>query len=855
MSISTLAAILAVFVFAQVNGTSSPECALQSNNANATEGGEKKQPDEVVLEETPAEEKSELMEEDEDDDDGKPVNARKVLENWDDGSANSSGLIVRVGACLGEMEGNSPEGDKGLNELWEFTREEVRRVARHYKDGKPVYYQVESCYFDSKDLCKELLEGQAIEIQSRKGTGPYTALAGSKYKRGSRKIEVEWNGKTILDLYETNGAVLDVYRETDAKAFGELYERLASQARWLLGPDVGEISKLQWQSSGVAAKVEATDGKVVYLSETAPDGLKSKPEGLVSPYYGVYEMGPSGAKTSFFVIIDCPAGFPATLYVNRSGNGEMSKERGLEFTSQKIKRVDGSESFTHYAHVPIEIPFAEGKREANLKFMRLDPKREPDFYKWNMHCYADYGYAGTTTINGRPVPTVAIDNSCTGELMMSGRMRYLPRIWFDFNTNGKTDAGEIVQGSYFVLNGVWWQVTSMGNDGTIRIEKAFDRDSKPTNYSDAPDAIKIWLVGNPEYGDTPGTKVPDVLKAKAKELGHRLNVQSFKAEGFHDVYWNFVAKGEGPDVLVHDNIGILDGVETDKGKFKGISEKSGVAESLIQVTDKPGLFGAAALLVSSSHNHSKAKELVDKYEPTPVIPSIGHLAMLEPVDKVAVSTLAVRAYRDLANKDVESLKEISDELVDTSPGWSVAGPDGRLGTALPGIVEILDVRGTNRLAFVVATTSFSDQPMMFAFRRSTGNWKFSTVVNFYEDRFPLLNLMRNASDEEMESVSVETPLIISPSDGAKFPHYPSHSDFEWITSGELAVTYMVESKAEGFDLGIFHILESKEFESKDVIKISAPFRVGTQLHRWRVWAIGPLGDAAVSEWRTIGYTE
>ncbi len=79
-----------------------------------------------------------------------------------------------------------------------------------------------------------------MEIHARKGTGPEMGFVGSRYRRGSRFITVEWNGRTILDLHESNGPALDLYRETDARAFGALYERLASQARGLFNPKAGE---------------------------------------------------------------------------------------------------------------------------------------------------------------------------------------------------------------------------------------------------------------------------------------------------------------------------------------------------------------------------------------------------------------------------------------------------------------------------------------------------------------------------------------------------------------------------------------------------------------------------------------
>ncbi len=38
------------------------------------------------------------------------------------------------------------------------------------------------------------------------------------------------------------------------------------------------------------------------------------------------------------------------------------------------------------------------------------------------------------------------------------------------------------------------------------------------------------------------------------------------------------------------------------------------------------------------------------------------------------------------------------------------------------------------------------------------------------------------------------------------------------------------------------------------ITIRAPFGVGRQPHRWRIWAVSARGDVARSEWRTLFYT-
>ena len=166
-----------------------------------------------------------------------PMDARTLLEKGRASGALPEGMVIRLGACLGESDVKA-SGDRvpdELRETWEFTSHQVHRVVCEYEKYKSTYYysRVESRPFDSKGICKDLLEGKAIEIQAREGKGPEVGFVGTRYHRGSRDIEVVWNGKTILDLLETNGPFLHLYRESDARAFGALYERLASQARVL----------------------------------------------------------------------------------------------------------------------------------------------------------------------------------------------------------------------------------------------------------------------------------------------------------------------------------------------------------------------------------------------------------------------------------------------------------------------------------------------------------------------------------------------------------------------------------------------------------------------------------------------
>jgi hypothetical protein len=170
------------------------------------------------------------------------IDARTLLEKGRASGSLPKGMVIRIGACLGELDVKA-SGDRlpeELQEEWEFTSNQVHRVECEYKEHKCIYHRTESRPFDSKDLCRDLIEGKAIEIQARKGKGPESVLAGTPYERGSRSIEVVWNEETILDLHETNGPTFHAYRESDARAFGALYERLATQARALFKSKAGK---------------------------------------------------------------------------------------------------------------------------------------------------------------------------------------------------------------------------------------------------------------------------------------------------------------------------------------------------------------------------------------------------------------------------------------------------------------------------------------------------------------------------------------------------------------------------------------------------------------------------------------
>ena len=171
-------------------------------------------------------------------------NIRTLLEKVRASGSLPEGMVIRIGACLGARERkDSSDLPDELKETWEFTSNQAHRLVVDYEKGKVTYNRVESRPFDSKGICNDLLDGKAIEIQARSGEGSEVGFVGTSYHLGSRFIEVVWNEETILELLESNTAGRHLYRESDARAFGALYERLASQARVSFKPKSVEVKK------------------------------------------------------------------------------------------------------------------------------------------------------------------------------------------------------------------------------------------------------------------------------------------------------------------------------------------------------------------------------------------------------------------------------------------------------------------------------------------------------------------------------------------------------------------------------------------------------------------------------------
>lgn len=121
------------------------------------------------------------------------------------------------------------------------------------------------------------------------------------------------------------------------------------------------------------------------------------------------------------------------------------------------------------------------------------------------------------------------------------------------------------------------------------------------------------------------------------------------------------------------------------------------------------------------------------------------------------------------------------------------------------------------------------------------------------DRFDQLGLATSS-----EGYAPYAPQLLSPFDWERQTRNPKQY-VSWQQDEPRPVAYAVESSfgyppvgATTYSPSRIDVVAAIDFG--DIVRIPEPFGQGVQPHRWRVWAIGKDGQVALSEWRTVQFT-
>lgn len=154
--------------------------------------------------------------------------------------------------------------------------------------------------------------------------------------------------------------------------------------------------------------------------------------------------------------------------------------------------------------------------------------------------------------------------------------------------------------------------------------------------------------------------------------------------------------------------------------------------------------------------------------------------------------------------------------------------------------------------------------MIFIFRNQGNGWRILQMdpnasvpfVGGVRETEPP-SLLRTF-DELIVSGASEAPpppaVLIAPSDRAVLTRFP-RPEIAWRSEGPTGSAFIVESQywepgGEG-NWSVSNLTFANRFRSDQPFRQRAPFGVGMQPHRWRIWTLVPSGAVSLSSWRTV----
>jgi len=366
--------------------------------------------------------------------------------------------------------------------------------------------------------------------------------------------------------------------------------------------------------------------------------------------------------------------------------------------------------------------------------------------------------------------------------------------------------------------------------------------------------VQVWKVGSPHRGDIPVAAIPSSLDTDARRLGFALQMRVFGARDFASAFFAARVTNDEPDILVIDNMGHIDGITTALGSFDGIASDPNVAAVLVRVSESLREFQPTPweYLIRTSKHHAQAKALATR----PIeCQSTWRDAVGSPV--LTTAEQAVAAYFNDAMTTYADL--VSGDPADTAirlPHEPRSMTD----------IRVCDAWGTDRLAFMKVVAAFEghDEIGYRTFLAAVASVGGAPRALMLGGETTIINTLRRDvapfSTDATGSV-VQPPIVVAPEDGATASRMPPETRpmVSWITRGAafcLIEWQFGQGTGEKWEGSGFAFVRNGPETSRDgaTVTMRAPFGVGRQPHRWRIWAIGERGDVSRSPWRSLFYT-
>jgi hypothetical protein len=360
--------------------------------------------------------------------------------------------------------------------------------------------------------------------------------------------------------------------------------------------------------------------------------------------------------------------------------------------------------------------------------------------------------------------------------------------------------------------------------------------------------LTVWISSRSPTGPN-WTFLLDQLRADYPHL--QLEWQPFQPDSFLPALNEALASGHAPDVVFAQNIaqqGPL--IQRRLGRLMAGAAQHGDNGwwTVLNGAQDPKVAEAFIVWLEQAKNWH---------------PSRPATQLMSKDDETQVALLAQQTMRALSSSPARYPPGIMDPSFALSE-WNRLGP--RL--APKDEVEnystrVEQVGGNAKLAFVELSTleqgqqSFGLIHSVLVFRKESSAWKLlfieqtrSMLAEELVERFDAIGL---TNDALQNSANIS---LLEPGDGDRVTRFP-RTELAFKQDGGRRSLIAIESqyatpgKEDWSPSRIDLVTQSPD--SSGTIRMPAPFGIGVQPHRWRVWSIDKAGEVALSEWRTVNF--
>jgi hypothetical protein len=235
----------------------------------------------------------------------------------------------------------------------------------------------------------------------------------------------------------------------------------------------------------------------------------------------------------------------------------------------------------------------------------------------------------------------------------------------------------------------------------------------------------------------------------------------------------------------------------------------------------------------------------------------------------AVQNASIAALHDLIASDQAALETLLDKDAARSRPTKA-----NLDAAVSDVQPILTF-GNSRIAFVLLAVVASGDDfygmrhMIFIFRNLGAGWRILYLLpdapmpdaeglQGIEANPPLLRTFDSRIVGDRSDPRQPAAVLVDPPDRATMPRFPDRPDIAWRSEATADVAFFVESQfsdsGDEANWSVSNLVLADVPPANQPFRERAPFGVGKQPHRWRIWTLDPSGAVSLSLWRTLIYT-